>query len=508
MSGYIEGKINTMQYTLIPMCYDEMISEDNPVRVIDAFVDSLDMKELNFKNAERKNDISGRPSYNPKDLLKLYLYGYFNGIRSSRKLAKECERNIEVFWLIEELKPDFRTIANFRKDNINKMKNVFKEFAMLCDELDLIGKEVVAIDGSKFRANNGRKQNYTSGKLEKQIKYYEENIQKYMDILDKEDLEEKETKINISKSELEKRIEESKQRIKELENIKEEVERNGEISITDPDSRHMKTNNNGTDISHNVQIAVDNKSHLVVALDVTSSPADQGQLSNMAIKAKEEMQVEELTVLADKGYWNGEELKKCEENKITTIVSSPNEQGKQGYKKSDFKYNKEEDSYVCPAGKILHRTGDQGRIYTNFKECKKCPHKEKCTKSKRGKRLLINENEEYLERARKRQEENMELYKQRQMIVEHVFGTVKRDLGYTYLLLRNNEKVKGESFMHFLIYNIKRVCKIVKVKDIIEAIMAKKEESIIQELSILSFLAISSKLRAIKIAPTTFAIKF
>ena len=300
MSGYIEGKINTKQYSLIPMCYDEMISEDNPVRVLEAFVDSLDMKELNFKNSDRKTNLAGRPSYNPKDLLKLYLYGYFNGIRSSRKLARECERNIEVFWLINELKPDFRTISDFRKDNINNMKSVFKEFSILCDSLNLVGKEIVAIDGSKFRANNGRRKNYTKGKLDKQIKYYEENIQKYMDILDKEDGEERDNKINITKEEIQNKIAEAKQRIKELGSVKEEVEKNGEISITDPDARHMKTSNNGTDISHNVQISVDNKTDLVIALDVTNNPADQGQLSNMAIKSKEELGVEKLTALADK----------------------------------------------------------------------------------------------------------------------------------------------------------------------------------------------------------------
>ena len=476
MSGYIEGKIDIKQYSFLPTCYDEIISEDNPVRVLDAFVDSLDMKQLNFKNSDRQTNLAGRPSYNPKDLLKLYLYGYFNGIRSSRKLAKECERNIEVFWLINQLKPDFRTISSFRKDNINNMKFVFKEFSVLCDSLNLIGKEIVAIDGSKFRANNGRRKNYTKGKLEKQIKYYEENIQKYMDVLDLEDSEETDTKVTISKSELQKRLQEAKQRIKELENIKEETEKNGEISITDPDSKHMKASNNGTDISHNVQISVDNKSHLVVALDVTSNPADQGQLSNMAIKAKEELQVEEITVLADKGYWNGEELKKCEENNITAIVSSPEEQGSYGYKKSNFKYNKEEDNYVCPMGKILYRTRRKERTYMNPKECKICPNRDKCTKAKRGKQIKLTEHEEYLERARKRQLENMNLYKQRQMIVEHVFGTVKRDLGYTYLLLRGNEKVKGESFMHFLIYNIKRVCNIKTIKDIIAAINAKKKE--------------------------------
>ncbi len=477
MSGYIKEKINTKQYSLIPTCYDEMISEDNPVRVLEVFVDNLDLKKLEFKNANRDKTIAGRPSYNPKDLLKLYLYGYFNGIRSSRKLAKECERNIEVFWLINELKPDFRTISDFRKNNITNMKKVFKEFSILCDSLNLIGKEIVAIDGSKFRANNGRKKNYTKGKVDKQIKYYEENIDKYIEILDKEDYEEKENKVKIDKQELKKKIEEAKKRVNELEEIKKEIEQKGEISITDPDSRHMKTNNNGTDISHNVQIAVDNKAHLVVTVDVTSSPADQGQLSNIAKQTKKELEVDKITVLADKGYWNGEELKKCADDNITTIVSSPKEQGNKGYQKADFKYNKENDYYVCPMGKILHKTGVKEIKYVNRKACKECPNRERCTSSKNGKAIHKTANDKYLEEAKVQQIENMDLYHTRQMIVEHVFGTVKRDLGFTYFLLRGNEKVKGESFMHFLIYNIKRVCKIKGIKEIIEAIKALKREN-------------------------------
>ena len=503
MSGYIEGKINTKQYSLIPICYDEMISEDNPVRVIEAFVDSLDLKELKFKNADRDKTVAGRPSYNPKDLLKLYLYGYFNGIRSSRKLAKECERNIEVFWLINELKPDFRTISEFRKDNINKMKEVFKEFSILCDSLNLIGKEIVAIDGSKFRANNGRRKNYTKRKIEKQIKYYEENIEKYIEVLDKEDAEEKENKVNIDKEELNKKIEEAKQRIKELEEIKKEVEEQGEKSITDPDARHMKTSNNGTDISHNVQIGVDNKEHLVVAVDVTSNPADQGELSNIAIQSKEEMKVEELIALADKGYWNGEELKKCEENNIKAIVSKPEEVGNVGYKRSDFKYNESKDCYICPEGKELYKTGKKKIVYKNPKACKQCPQRNKCTKNSKGRTLGMNENQEYLNRAAQRQEENMNLYKQRQMIVEHVFGTIKRNLGYTYFLLRGNEKVKGESYMHFLIYNIKRVCNIKSIKEIIEAIQAKKKENTVLVFTIFSFLAISTKFGATRTSSST-----
>lgn len=477
MSGYIKKKVDVNQYNLMPMCYDEIITEDNPVRVLEAFVDALDMEKLNFTHATTKESKAGRPAYNPKDMLKLYLYGYFNGIRSSRKLERECHRNIELFWLIGELKPDFKTIADFRKDNIKNIKGVFAEFSILCDELKLLGKEIVAIDGSKFRANNARKKNYTKGKIEKQIKYYQENAEKYMKLLDEEDSKETDNKVTTNKEEIQRKIQKAKQRIEELEELKKDVEKNGEKSITDPDSRHMKANNNGTDIAHNVQISVDNKEDLVVAIDVTSNAADQGQLYTMAEKSKEALGVEKITALADKGFWTGKCLKQCEENGINAIVSKPEETGNAGYRRSDFKYNKEKDCYICPNGSELYKTGTKYIVYQNPKACQQCPHKEKCTKNKKGKTLNINKNEEYMRRAAQRQQENMELYKERQKIVEHVFGTVKRALGYTHFLLRGNEKVKGETFMHFLIYNIKRVCNIKSIKEIIEAIKQRSRET-------------------------------
>lgn len=474
MSGYIKKKIDVNQYSMMPMCYDDMIAEDNPVRVLDAFVEALDMEKLKFTRATVNISKAGRPGYNPKDMLKLYLYGYFNGIRSSRKLEKECHRNIELFWLIGELKPDFKTIADFRKDNINSIKGVFAEFSILCDDLKLIGKEIVAIDGSKFRASNSRKKNYTEGKVEKQLKYYQETAERYIKLLEEEDKNESETKVTINKKEIQQKIEKAKKRIEELEELKEDIRKNGEKSITDPDSKHMKANNNGTDIAHNVQISVDAKKHLVIAIDVTSKAADQGQLYHMSDKSKKALGVKKLTVLADKGYWSGECLRKCEENEIIAIVSKAEEPGNTGYKKSDFKYNKEEDCYICPEGKKLYRNGIKNAVYRNGKACKECLNRDKCTRNKRGKTLAVSRNEEYLIRAAKRQEENMELYKERQKIVEHVFGTIKRALGYTHFLLRGNEKVKGETFMHFLIYNIKRVCNIKDVKEIITAIKTRK----------------------------------
>lgn len=494
MSKYIEGNIDTKQYSFLPMCYDEIISEDNPVRLIDVLVDSLDLAKLNFANTNRDASKAGRPAYNPKDMLKLYLYGYFNGIRSSRKLEKECHRNIEIFWLIKELKPDFKTIAEFRRNNINNMKNVFTEFSLLCDSMGLYGKEIVAIDGSKFRASNARRKNYTKGKVEKQIKYYQEIADKYIQLLNEEDKNESENKIKVSSEEMKAKISNAQKRIEELIKLKEDIEKNGEKSITDPDSRHMKANNNGTDIAHNVQIAVDNKNHLVAAVDVTSNPADQGQLYTMAEKAKDALGVDKITALADKGYWKGEDLKECENNGIEAIVSVPEEMGNEGYKKSNFKYNAVEDCYVCPNGEKLTRGNRKALEYTNSKACKACPYRDKCTKNKQGKKIVRNENQEYMDRAKNRQEEKMELYKERQKIVEHVFGTVKRALGYTHFLLRGNSKVKGESFIHFLIYNIKRVCNIVTLDDIIEAIKRNRVEKVNINFLFYSLFFLKSKL--------------
>lgn len=502
MGGYIEKKVDVNQYSFMPMCYDEIISQDNPVRVLATFIDALNMEKLNFTHSNNNTSKRGRPSYNPKDMLKLYLYGYFNGIRSSRKLERECQRNVELFWLIGQLKPDFKTIADFRKNNIKNMEALFVQFSLLCDELKLVGKEIVAIDGSKFRASNARLKNYTKGKVEKQIKYYQENVEKYMKLLDEEDSHEVDNKVTLNKEEIQIKIQEAQKRIEELEEMKEKIKQEGEISITDPDSRHMKANNNGTDIAHNVQIGVDSKEHLVVAVDVTSSPADQGQLYGMAKRSQKALNVEEITVLADKGYWSGNCLKNCEENGIKAIVSKPEEAGNVGYKRADFKYNESKDCYICPAGKELYKTGKEKIVYKNPKACKQCPNRDKCTKNSRGRTLGINENQKYLNRAAQRQQENMELYKQRQKIVEHVFGTVKRALGYTHFLLRGNEKVKGESFMHFLIYNIKRVCNIKSIEEIIEAIQAKKKENTVFNFTIFSFLVISMKFGSLRIAPS------
>lgn len=495
MSRYIKGE-DRNQLNILPISLDEMISEDNPVRVIDALVDSLDMEALDFKYSPPKE--TGRKPYDPRYLLKLYLYGYFNGIRSTRKLEKECIRNIEVMWLLDNLKPDDKTISNSRKDNKKSLTEIFKQFSMLLNELGLYGKQIIAIDGSKFRASNSRKKNYTKNKIKKMLDYYEQAAKKYIELLNENDKIDEES-VKYTKEELTDKLLAAKKRIEELTEMAEEIQQNGEISITDPDAKHMSVSNNGTDIAHNVQIAVDSKSHLVVAIDVISNPADQNQLYNMASKAVEQLGLREsdetedsdienkisheekeiITVLADKGYYSGEELEKCKKAHIKTIVSKPKNGTKIGdeeYIKEKFIYDKDKDIYICPSGeelKNISKPDSKNKVYRNTEACSKCKNKDKCTTSKRGREVKRGPYQETYDEVDKITQENKECYKQRQMIVEHVFGTVKRALGFTYFLTKGNENVKSESCMHFFTYNLIRAINIIGVKELTRILKAK-----------------------------------
>lgn len=476
--GYIEGKINRDQISFIPMSFDEIIGEDNPVRAVDAFVEMLDANALHCKYSKPKS--TGRRPYNPKDMLKLYVYGYFYGIRTSRKLERECTRNIEIMWLINRLTPDFKTISDFRKDNKSVVISIFKEFSLFCNELNLIGKEMVAIDGSKFRACNSRRKNFTKRKVEKMLEHYEQSANKYLELLDNSDDSDTDN-VKIDTTKIEEKLQNAKKRIEELRLLEKEVQEKGEVSVTDPDARHMSVSNNGTDIAHNVQTVVDSKYHLVVALDVTGNAADNGQLYPMGEQAKKELSVDKITVIADKGYYNGEDLKKCEENGITAIVSKQkfgNRTGNEDFAKDKFIYEREKDVYICPMGQILTRkSGDTAkRKQYGCAACNECPNRSSCTTNAKGRRISLTEYQEYYDRADKLFTENLEIYKQRQMIVEHPFGTVKRSLGYTYFLLRGHEKVKCESYMHFFIYNFKRVINIMGITPLISAIKKRMVE--------------------------------
>lgn len=494
---------------------EELIKQDNSVRVIDAFVDSLDMIKLGFKYSETKE--TGRKPKDPSDMCKLYIYCYFYGIRSSRKIERECTRNIEIMWLTNNIRPHNKTISDFRKDNKKAMENMFKEFSMLCDMLGLIGKEMIAIDGSKFRASNSRRKNLTKNKVKKMIKHHEESAKKYIDLLEENDKEINEQNLKIkSKKELQEKLDAAQKRIEELKEIAKEIEINGNISLTDKDSKHMSVSNNGTDISHNVQVAVDSKYHLIVGIEVTSSPADQGQLYNMSALAAKEMGIElketeeklekinqdiekyeetnpeketinnnkdekeqneyienVLTVLADKGYYQYDDLKKCLDAGMLPIVpkqKTPNKTGNEKYIIDNFIYDRDKDIYICPENKILINVSNKDSkeySYKNKAACMGCSQREQCTTSANGKVIKRSEKNDIYEKVNEIMDKNKELYKLRQQIVEHPFGTIKRALGYTYFLTRGNKSVKAESFMHFFTYNLKRVINIIGVKELV-----------------------------------------
>jgi len=471
MKRYVKGE-NREQLRIEPLCFDDMINEDSPVRAIDAIVEGMGIPELGFKYGDTKE--TGRKPYDPKDMFKLYAYSYFNGIRSSRKIERECHRNIEVMWLINELKPDHKTIANFRKDNKKAIKAAFRRFTMICDELGLISKEIVAVDGSKFRACNGRMRYHSKGKIAEKLIHHRESIEKYMNLLEHCDNEESENPPNqYTRDELKEKLERIQERVRELEAIQEEVEANGTIYLTDPDARLMRTHNGGGDISHNVQIAVETKNHFIVAVDVTSDAVDYGQLHNIASQAKEELGVDELTAMADKGYYSGNEFKKCKEEGIQVIAPKPDrgEWQSEGYTKSHFRYDKENDVYICPLGQKLslpakRQANSKSIRYYNIASCAVCKSKELCTPKSKYRSIVRLEFDDYNDEVDAFTKANKELYKQRKCMVEHPFGTVKRAFGFTYFLTRGTENVRTESLLHFLAYNMKRLINIMGTKEL------------------------------------------
>ena len=462
MGRYVQG-FDVNQMSFLPLSFDEMIDEDNAVRGIDAIVETLDKEKLNFTHTQTKK--TGRPPYDPICMFKIYLYCYYNKIRSSRCIEKECKRNIELIWLTGGLAPDHKTIAEFRKNNKKAVEMAHKEFVRICNELKLIGKEVVAVDGTKIRANNSRKNNVTISKLNKMIEHHSENIHEYLKQLAENDIAE-------STDTIKSKLKKAQEKKLECEKMVSDMESEGikEKSLIDSDSHQMGVSNKGTDIAYNVQNVVDSKEHIIVTTDVVTTPADQTQLYAMTEKMAGELEItENIKLLADKGYWRIEDIVKCHhDERIEAIVAVPKEQGTPGYRKSDFLYNAEKDEYICPMGNILKRWKGKSATYTNTKACKECPNREKCTKNKQGRQIVRNEDEHIIEEAVERYKLNSELYKKRQQLVEHPFGTIKRSLGYTYFLMRRLEKVKIENFLHVITYNLKRVLNIFSVPDLVD----------------------------------------
>ena len=472
---YVKGE-DRNQITLFPEAIDDYITEDNPVRVIEAFVNSLDMQKLGFQKAEPKN--IGRPAYDPRDLLKLYLYGYLNRVRSSRRLEAEAGRNLELLWLLRKLKPDFKTIADFRKDNSKALKGVFKQFTLLCKDWDLYGKEVIAVDGSKFRASNSKRNNFNQKKIQRHLKYIDEKINHYLNELDSNDKDEAEIHVP-SAEEIKQRIEELNSRKEKYLAMQQQMDETGaaEVSTTDPDARLMAVNNNGIEVSYNVQTAVDQKHKLVVDSEVTNNPADQGQLSTIAKQAKETLGVKEIKVLADKGYYSTNDLVECETNHIETYVPRQKYTGNianPDFQVDKFQYDQEQDVYLCPGGQVLYPSrvrevnGVKYQDYKNYRACRDCSLKEQCTKAQKGRTISRNLHQVLMDEIDQRTRENQQLYRQRQMIVEHPFGTIKRTWGYSYFLTRGLDSVSAENKLHMLAYNLRRIINILGVEEMVK----------------------------------------
>lgn len=480
---YVQGE-DRYQQVMFPASIEEYIPEGRQVRVVDAFVNTINTVKCGFKYAIVPQ--KGRPPYNPKDLIKLYLYGYLNRIRSTRRLEDETLRNVEVMWLLNKLSPDFKTIADFRRGNKKALKKVFRDFNKLCDEWDLFGKEMVAIDGSKFRASNSKRNNFSTKSIDRHKKYLDEKINSYMEELNKNDEDENEDKkhtpeeINQIIQELERRKEEYEAKQKQLEETGE-----SEISTTDPDARRMNSNNNGNDVCYNVQTTVDSKNKLIADFKVTNSPNDLGELDNMALRVKKIFKVKSLVALADKGYYRAKDLKKCVDRGITPYVSKQtfaNGTGDRDFYQDRFKYNKISNTYTCPYENELSYVRDKkskgkiiGHIYRNFMSCNNCEYKSRCTKCAKGRTITRHVDQDFLDTIDSQTQQNIETYKQRQMIVEHPFGTVKRTHGAYYFLTRRKPSVTTEIALSYLAYNFKRVINILGTTEILRRLKERNE---------------------------------
>ncbi len=475
MKRFIQGD-DRSQSALFPECLDDYIADDNPVRAIEVFVDELNLGTLGFEGAAPK--ATGRPAYHPATLLKLYIYGYLNRIQSSRRLERESQRNLELIWLTGRLTPDFKTIADFRKDNGAAIRRVCREFIVLCRNLNLFSEAIVAIDGSKFKAVNNRDKNFTDRKLQARMQQLEESVGRYLAELDRADREP--TAVSEGRvSRLKEKIGGIKEQMQRLHQIGEQMEAapDHQVSLTDPDARSMATSGRGTGIvGYNAQIAVDAKHHLIVAHDVTNRGHDRQQLSPMAQQARQAIGNAYLTVLADRGYFNGEQILDCEQNGIATLVPKPltsNNKAAGLFDKRDFVYIPDSNEYRCPAGeRAIWRftTIEHGLTLHKYwsSACPKCPIKARCTTGT-NRRIARWEHEDILDRMQERLERTPEASKLRRSTVEHTFGTLKAWMGATHFLTRTLPRVSTEMSLHVLAYNLKRTMQIFGVKALIGA---------------------------------------
>ncbi len=492
------------QISLLPPRIEDYVSKNAPVRAIDAYVDTLELEKLGFCYADGGHARgNGQPPYDPRDHLKLYLYGYLNKVRSSRCLEREAQRNVEVMWLLGGLTPNYKTIANFRKDNAAALKGVNKDFIALCKELNLFGGAKVGIDGSFFHGNASKASIHTKEKLDKQLSELEARIEAYQKQLDDNDASE--AKGDDAPAPEVPELAEKLDKLKELQSakqaLKDKLEASGEtqISTTDEDAR-LLNKGNGTLAGYNVQIAVDDKHKLIVASDVTNDGNDKHQLHRMAAMAKEELEVEELEALSDVGYHEEGNLAACEKDDITTYVPEPRKSAKtesQGrFTRDAFQYDGARNVYVCPQGEELAQRGQpteyKGRMRTGYAssagQCKTCPLREKCLAENSSVRQIYrSEHEEVVERQRARMKEaGGQKMRERSALAEHPFGTLKHRAGWSHFLVRGFEKVGGEWALMATCYNFDRVLNIIGFDAFKEYCLERQKTSRTRKIALLS----------------------
>ncbi len=479
MKRFVEGT-DRAQSTLLPECLDDWIDEDNPVRVIDAFVEALNLAELGFAGVEP--EVTGRPSYHPSVLLKLYIYGYLNRVQSSRRLEREAGRNFEVMWLLGRLVPDHKTIADFRKDNGHAIGKVCARFVELCREMGLLATASVAIDGSKFKAVNNRDKNFTRAKVERRRAQLEESVARYLSQLDTADRQPPSEALAAKTTRLKEKLVKLKEEMQRLKGLEAQMlaAPDQQISLTDPDSRSMATSGRGSGVvGYNVQVAVETKHHLIVTHEVTNVGNDRSQLAHVAQEAKAALQTDTLEAVADRGYFSGEEILACDQAGITVTLPKPMTSGIEArgrFGKQDFVYLPEEDIYRCPAGerlKYYYTNVENGlrlrRYWTNA--CRTCALKSRCTTAAQ-RRITRWEHEHVVEAVQKRLDENPQAMRQRRETVEHPFGTIKARMGATHFLMKTLPRVASEMALHVLAYNLTRVMNIMGIQPLMAAMRA------------------------------------
>jgi transposase len=477
MKRFVEGA-DRGQSTFLPECLDDWIGEDNPVRVVDVFVDELDLATLGFDRIDPK--ATGRPSYHPSVLLKLYIYGYLNRVQSSRRLERETGRNVEAMWLTGRLVPDHKTIADFRKDNGRAIRQVCARFVALCRTMGLLAEASVAIDGSKFKAVNNRDKNFTRAKMERRMAQIEESVARYLQQLDSADRQEPSEALKTKTSRLQEKIAKLQEEVLRLNALNAQMlaTADQQISLTDPDARSMATSGRGSGVvGYNVQTAVDTKHHLIVTHEVTNVGTDRSQLARVAKETKATLETESLDVVADRGYFNSAVILACEQAGITVTLPKPMTSGSKSagrFGKQDFRYVVAEDVYICPAGeplKYYYSNQENGlvlrRYWTNA--CHTCAIRHQCTTGVQ-RRITRWEHEHVLEAVQRRLDEHPEKMRERRETVEHPFGTIKARMGATHFLMKTLPRVATEMALHVLAYNLTRVMNIMGVRPLAAAI--------------------------------------